>query len=84
MHVAFAMHLFEDADDFISKLPPLSEDDYAKRLADTFSITIEGLDTSTLDYLRVMLVERYSSDPHYADMLDLLDGERMLRTSDRG
>jgi hypothetical protein len=52
MHVLFAMDLFDDADDVVSKLPPSTEGDYAQRLVDTFSVTIETLDTKTLEYLR--------------------------------
>jgi hypothetical protein len=73
------MDPFADADDFLSNLPPLSDDEHTRRLVDTFSVFIETLDTNTLDYLRTMFVKNFSSDPQHGEFLDVLDGERLLR-----
>ena len=75
-----AMDPDADADDIISRLPPLSDAEYAEALATSFSLFIERLDVDTLDFLRTMFVRNYASDPHQKQMLDILDGEALLRT----
>jgi hypothetical protein len=75
------MNPFPDTDTSSLKLSS-SNDRHAHRMVDTFSAFIEGLDTTTLDYLRTMFVRGGSCDAQQAELLDVLDGERMLRTSD--
>jgi hypothetical protein len=78
-----AMDPFTDADDIISRLPPLSDAEYAKALESSFSLFIERLDIDTLDFLRTMFLRNYASDPHQKQMLEILDGEALLRTCRR-
>jgi len=61
----------------LSHLPPLKDDEYRRQLAETFILVIESLDTATL------LVQKHSSDWNCAELLELLDGERLWRAAAR-
>ena len=75
------MYPHEDIGTFLPNLSPSPNDAHERRLVNTFSVFIESLDTKTLDYLRTMFVRNYSSNPQHAEFFDVLEGERMLRTS---
>jgi hypothetical protein len=70
-----------NADDFMSNRPPSSGRSEAEASVATFNLVIEQLDTDTLKYLRRMLVQHYTTDPQQAELLDVLDGETLLRTA---
>ena len=75
------MDIQPNADDFFFKLPELSARQQEDALVASFSLFIESLDTETLVYLRRMLVANYTTDPLQSKYLDVLDGERVLRSA---
>jgi hypothetical protein len=70
-----------DADDPMPDLPPSAARSEAEALVATFNLVIEKTDTASLKSLRRMLLQHYSTDPQQAELLDVLDGETLLRTA---
>ena len=74
------MGIQPDAHDFFFKLPELPARHQEEAMVASFSLFIESLDTETLGYLRRMLVRNYATDPLQSKYLDVVDGERLLRS----